>query len=84
MFGGRYDPDTVAVLTIAAADGMGIPLWLADPEITPAGAARDVMAVLREAFSARIRADRRRAAGPLLDVGDGLDRGGLRQRLGLG
>ncbi|MFY9930306.1 MAG: TetR/AcrR family transcriptional regulator [Streptosporangiaceae bacterium] len=48
VFGGRYDPDTVAVLTIAAADGMGIPLSLADPEITPAGATRDVMGVLRE------------------------------------
>ena len=47
-FGAAYDPDKVAVLTIAAADGLGIPLSLADPEITPAGAARDVMAVLRE------------------------------------
>jgi hypothetical protein len=27
---------------------MGIPLSLADPEITPAGAARNVMGVLRE------------------------------------
>jgi AcrR family transcriptional regulator len=48
VFGDRYDPDTVAVLTIAAADGMGIPLSLADPEINPAGAARNVMGVLRE------------------------------------
>ena len=47
-FGGKYDPDKVAVLTIAAADGMGIPLSLADPEITPASAAHDVMAALRE------------------------------------
>ncbi len=47
-FGRTYDPDKVAVLTIAAADGMGIPLSLADPEITPVGAAQDVMAVLRE------------------------------------
>jgi AcrR family transcriptional regulator len=47
-FGGTYDPDQVAVLTIAAADGMGIPLSLADPDITPASAARDVMAALRE------------------------------------
>ena len=47
-FGDRYDPDTVAVLTIAATDGMGIPLSLADPEITPAGAAQNVMGVLRE------------------------------------
>jgi len=27
---------------------MGIPLSLADPQITPAGAAQDVMAALRE------------------------------------
>jgi len=47
-FGGMYDPDQVAVLTIAAADGMGIPLSLADPDITPASAAQDVMAALRE------------------------------------
>ena len=47
-FGGTYDPDQVAVLTIAAADGMGIPLSLADPDITPASAVRDVMAALRE------------------------------------
>jgi len=37
-----------AALAIAAADGMGIPLSLADPDITPASAARDVMAALRE------------------------------------
>jgi len=47
-FGHRYDPDKVAVLTIAATDGMGIPLSLADPEITPASAAQDVMAALRD------------------------------------
>jgi AcrR family transcriptional regulator len=47
-FNGRYDPDKIAVLAIAAADGMGIPLSLADPDITPASAARDVMAALRE------------------------------------
>jgi len=47
-FGGTYDPDQVAVLAIAAADGMGIPLSLADPDITPASAAQDVMAALRE------------------------------------
>ncbi len=47
-FGGTYDPDKVAVLTIAAADGMGIPLSLADPDLTPARAAQDVMAALRE------------------------------------
>jgi AcrR family transcriptional regulator len=47
-FGGTYHPDQVAVLTIAAADGMGIPLSLADPDITPASAVQDVMAALRE------------------------------------
>jgi AcrR family transcriptional regulator len=47
-FGGRYDPDKVAVLTIAAVDGMGIPLSLGDPDITPSGAAADVQAALRE------------------------------------
>jgi len=47
-FGGTYDPVKVAVLTIAATDGMGIPLSLADPEITPASAAQDVLAALRE------------------------------------
>jgi AcrR family transcriptional regulator len=46
-FGTAYDPDKVAVLTIAAADGLGIPLSLADPDISPAGAVQDVMAVLR-------------------------------------
>jgi AcrR family transcriptional regulator len=46
-FGAAYDPDKVAVLTIAAADGLGIPLSLADPGITPASAVQDVMAVLR-------------------------------------
>lgn len=46
-FSGRYDPDKVAVLAVAAVDGMGIPLSLGDPEITaqrragcPGGAAR--------------------------------------------
>ena len=50
-FGTAYDPDKVAVLTIAAADGLGIPLSLADPEITPAGAAQDVMTALRDMLS---------------------------------
>ncbi len=35
------------MLTIAAADGLGIPLSLADPDITPVGSVQDVMAVLR-------------------------------------
>ena len=46
-FGSRCDPDQVAVLAIAAADGLGIPLSLADPQITVASAARDVMTMLR-------------------------------------
>ena len=47
-FSGRYDPDKVAVLAVAAADGMGIPLSLGDPEITARGAVHDVLAALRE------------------------------------
>ena len=50
-FSARYDPDKIAVLTIAAVDGMGIPLSLADPEITPAGAAQDVMTALHDMLS---------------------------------
>jgi hypothetical protein len=38
----------VAVLTVAAVDGMGIPLSLGDPEITPPGAVQDVLVALRE------------------------------------
>ena len=44
----RHDPDKVAVLAVAAADGMGIPLSLGDPVITAAGAVQDVLAALRE------------------------------------
>jgi len=47
-FGGRHDPDTVAVLAIAVVDGMGIPLSLADPEVTVPGAVQDVLAALRD------------------------------------
>jgi hypothetical protein len=47
-FSGRYDPDTVAMLAVSAADGMGIPLSLGDPEITARGAVHDVLAALRE------------------------------------
>jgi hypothetical protein len=50
-FGNRYDPDKIAVLTIAATDGMGIPLSLADPEITPLTAAQDVLTALRDMLS---------------------------------
>jgi AcrR family transcriptional regulator len=48
VFSDRHDPDKVAVLAVAAADGMGIPLSLGDPDITAAGAVRDVLAALRE------------------------------------
>ena len=47
-FSGSYDPDKVAVLAVAAADGMGIPLSLGDPGITAPGAVQDVLAALRE------------------------------------
>ena len=47
-FSDSHDPDKVAVLAVAAADGMGIPLSLGDPDITAAGAVRDVLAALRE------------------------------------
>jgi hypothetical protein len=33
---------------VAAADGMGIPLSLGDPDITAGNAVRDIMATLRE------------------------------------
>jgi AcrR family transcriptional regulator len=45
---GSVQPEKVAVLAIALVDGMGIPLSLADPEITAPGAAQDVLAALRE------------------------------------
>jgi AcrR family transcriptional regulator len=48
VFTDRYDADMVAVLAVAAADGMGIPLSLGDPDITAASAVRSVMATLRE------------------------------------
>ena len=44
----RHDAGKVAVL--AAADGMGIPLSLGDPDITAASAVHDAMATLRELF----------------------------------
>ena len=47
-FGTRYAPDKVAVLAVAAADGLGIPLSLGDPDITAESAVHDVMATLRE------------------------------------
>lgn len=47
-FGSRHDADTVAVLAVAAADGLGIPLSLADPGITPADAVRSVLIAVRD------------------------------------
>jgi hypothetical protein len=38
----------VARLAIALVDGMGIPLALADPDVTAPGAVQDVLAALRE------------------------------------
>ncbi len=47
-FSGRHDPDKVAVLAVAAADGLGIPLSLGDPDISASGAVQDVLAALAE------------------------------------
>jgi len=59
-FSARQPPDRIAVLTIALVDGVGIPLALGDPEITPAGAIADVMAALAQLLrpqAARARDD---------------------------
>ncbi len=45
-FAPRQSPESIAVLTIALVDGVGIPLALGDPQITPDGAVRDVLATL--------------------------------------
>ena len=50
-FDGRHDADMVAVLAVGAADGMGIPLSLGDPDITARGAVLHVLAALRELLS---------------------------------
>ncbi len=47
-FAPQQSPETIAVLTIALVDGVGIPLALGDPEITADGAVRDVLATLAE------------------------------------
>jgi AcrR family transcriptional regulator len=47
-FGAAHPPEMVARLAIALVDGMGIPLALADPDLTGPGAVRDVLAALRE------------------------------------
>src|SRR5260370_18800682 len=45
-FSGRHDPDRVAALAVAAADGLGIPPSLRGPGLTAPGAVRDVPAPL--------------------------------------
>ncbi len=47
-FGTGHSPEAVARLAIALVDGMGIPLALADPDLTEPGAGQDVLAALRE------------------------------------
>jgi AcrR family transcriptional regulator len=47
-FAPRLAPEQIAVLTIALVDGVGIPLALDDPAITPDAAATDVLAVLTD------------------------------------
>jgi AcrR family transcriptional regulator len=47
-FAPQQSPESIAVLTIALVDGVGIPLALGDPEITADGAVRDVLAALAE------------------------------------
>jgi AcrR family transcriptional regulator len=42
----RLSPEQIAVLTIALVDGVGIPLALGDPEITPESAVADVLSAL--------------------------------------
>jgi AcrR family transcriptional regulator len=45
-FAPRLSPERIAVLTIALVDGVGIPLALDDPAITPDGAVADVLTAL--------------------------------------
>jgi AcrR family transcriptional regulator len=45
-FAPRLSPEQIAVLTIALVDGVGIPLALDDPAITPDGAVADVLTAL--------------------------------------
>ncbi|MGA8453766.1 MAG: TetR family transcriptional regulator C-terminal domain-containing protein, partial [Streptosporangiaceae bacterium] len=45
-FAPRLSPEQIAVLTIALVDGVGIPLSLDDPAITPDGAVADVLTAL--------------------------------------
>jgi AcrR family transcriptional regulator len=52
-FSPRQSPERIAVLAIALADGVGIPLALGDPELTCAGAAADVLATLARLLGLR-------------------------------
>jgi len=45
-FATQHTPERIAVLTLALVDGVGIPLALGDPEITPDAAADDVNSAL--------------------------------------
>ena len=47
-FAPRLTPEQIAVLTIALVDGVGIPLALGDPEITPDCAVSDVLSALAD------------------------------------
>jgi len=47
-FSTRNTPERIAVLILALLDGVGIPLALDDPEITPDGVTADVMSALAE------------------------------------
>jgi AcrR family transcriptional regulator len=45
-FAAHLAPERVAVLTIALLDGVGVPLALGDPQVTEAGAIKDVLSAL--------------------------------------
>jgi AcrR family transcriptional regulator len=47
-FSTQHPPERIAVLTLALVDGVGIPLALGDPAITPDGATADIESALRE------------------------------------
>jgi AcrR family transcriptional regulator len=46
QFSTAHSPERIAVLAIALVDGVGIPLALGDPEVTPAQASQDVLSAL--------------------------------------
>ena len=45
-FAAHLAPERIAVLTIALLDGVGVPLALGDPQVTEAGAIKDVLSAL--------------------------------------